>query len=609
MRPNRRAEVAGTGQAELAKVSQDEPRYQRPKVLVIDGLHVASMLCDRGYNMDFGTFGSVVSLPVKNGYWPFETDASLPGLTEKEVVVVDLAAPPEIKSIDALSVPQRGVQYVWTQVFKETIDPRPLAAWREQAVMDRIHRHGGVFIIFTAARSAVSYVAGAVSELFGLQSRGEIALSKWDCLKELDYLSVTTDTGEEMYVADNGVARTLGLDGYFTDGNYQCVLEPSAMIKGRWITLAVSKFDLPIAGIIFPDPDAEHKGWIIILPQVKRSAELVADLLERVLPTLAPHLFPNTEGSRWTRRPEYQLPCVAELRGKITAVEEAFRHQIRELEERIETEQEQYAFLDDLLTTSGDILVQAVMRTLKLIGFTDVRDADADAKAAGNNGPRREDIHIMDARMPVIVEAKGIAGLPSEEDALQILKYLRPRMREWERTDIHGLTIINHQRNLPALNREHTRVFQDDVLINAVEQDFTLLTTWDLYRLARGVIMHGWKRSDVEELFLTRGRMSPVPAHYIPLGTISQVWKDASAFGVQLEAKRLRIGVRLAYELLVDFAEEDVASLEVDNQPIDEAAAGARVGIKTSLIHKLRKGTKLYIVESRNTQVGANEDQ
>lgn len=566
-------------------------------MLVIDGPHIASMLHDRGYNVDFGTFGSPLSLPVKNGYWPVETDASLPGHTEKEIVVVDLAASPEIKPIDASLVPQPGVKHIWAPVLRETIDPRPLAAWREQSAMDRIYLHGGAFIIFTAARSEVSYVAGALSELFGLQSHAKLTLSKWDFLKELDYLSVTPDTGEEMYTADNGVARTLGLDGYFADGNYQCVIEPSGMIKGRWITLAVSKFDLPIAGIIFPAPDAERKRWVFVLPQVRRSAELVADLVERVLPRLAPHLFPDTEGSRWTRRSEYQLPRVSELRGEITAIEEASRQQIRELEEQIEVVQEQYAFLDDLLTTSGDTLVQAVIRTLKLIGFADVRDVDADAKAAGNNGPRREDIHIMDARVPIIAGAKGIADLPSEEDALQILKYLRPRMREWERTDIHGLTIINSQRNLPALDREHTRVFQDDVLTNADEQDFTLLTAWDLYRLARGVIMHHWRRSDIEELFLTSGRMSPVPVHYIPVGTIAQVWKDACAIGVQLAARGLRIGDRLAYQLPVDFAEEDVASLEVDNQPVDEAATGARVGIKTSLINKIRKGTKLYLVE------------
>lgn len=145
---------------------------------------------------------------------------------------------------------------------------------------------------------------------------------------------------------------------------------------------------------------------------------------------------------------------LASLRhAKRSAPEEASRQRVRELEEQIEAEREPYAFLDDLLTGSGDVLVQAVIQAFRLLGFADVRDADAEA--AGDKGPRREDIRIVDARMPVLVETKGIAGLPSEEDALQVTKYLRPRMIEWDRTDVRGLAIINHQRNLPALDREH----------------------------------------------------------------------------------------------------------------------------------------------------------
>jgi hypothetical protein len=210
----------------------------------------------------------------------------------------------------------------------------------------------------------------------------------------------------------------------------------------------------------------------------------------------------------------------------------------------------------------------------------------------------------MDARMPVLVEAKGIASMPSEEDALQVTKYLRPRMIEWDRADVHGLTVINHQRNLPVLDRDHTRVFQQDVLTNAYEQDFTLLTTWDLYRLARGVITHHWTRPDIDELFPSRGRMSPVPAHCIPLGTIACVWKNASAIGVELAGGSLRIGDRIAYELPVDFAEEDIGFLEVGNSPVDEAPAGAQAGVRTSLVRQLRKGTKLYLVKSSGSQIG-----
>lgn len=66
----------------------------------------------------------------------------------------------------------------------------------------------------------------------------------------------------------------------------------------------------------------------------------------------------------------------------------------------------------------------------------------------------------MDAAVPELVEIKGIRGKPKEANSLQVTKYLAPRMREWGRTDLHGLTIINHQRNLPGLEREHDHVFQ-----------------------------------------------------------------------------------------------------------------------------------------------------
>jgi hypothetical protein len=64
-------------------------------------------------------------------------------------------------------------------------------------------------------------------------------------------------------------------------------------------------------------------------------------------------------------------------------------------------------------------------------------------------------------------------------------------MREWKRTDIRGLAIRNHQRNLPALERENRYTFSGDVIANAEEQDFGLLIAWDLFRLLRSYFKNG----------------------------------------------------------------------------------------------------------------------
>jgi hypothetical protein len=85
------------------------------------------------------------------------------------------------------------------------------------------------------ARTSLAYTHGAYSQ-FGLRPQGELRASNWDLLSDLRDLPVTADTGLEMYVADNGLAQTLGIDGYFADGHFECVVGPSAMTKGRWVT-------------------------------------------------------------------------------------------------------------------------------------------------------------------------------------------------------------------------------------------------------------------------------------------------------------------------------------------------------------------------------------
>jgi hypothetical protein len=326
----------------------------------------------------------------------------------------------------------------------------------------------------------------------------------------------------------------------------------------------------------------------------------VTDLLDRVLPTLAPRLFPHAEGTRWTRRPEYDLPRIGALNDEIIKIEKEARARVRELEQGIEAERAQYAFLSDLLTATDAELVQAVIRALKTIGFSDVRDVDADAEAAGDAVPRREDIRIMDAAVPVLVEVKGINGTPKEADSLQVAKYLTPRMREWERTDIRGLVIINHQRHLPALDRDHEHVFQADVITTAEQQGFGLLTTWDLFRLVRGVIIHGWLHDDIAGLFISNGRIQPIPAHYEFIGLVDEYWEKASALGLRMESGVVRAGDRIAYDLPVDFIEEDVTSLQLNDQDVQEAHAGDYVGLKTKLSkQQAHKGVRVYRLEQR----------
>jgi len=251
--------------------------------------------------------------------------------------------------------------------------------------------------------------------------------------------------------------------------------------------------------------------------------------------------------------------------------------------------------------------VKAVITALKTLGFQDVRDVDAEKEAAGDTGPRREDIHLMDAAVPVLIEVKGITGTPKEASALQVAKYLAPRMREWKRTDLRGLAIVNHQRHIPALDREHDHVFQNDVIVNAEEQGFGVMTTWDLHRLVRAYHARDWRHEDVRELFVTAGRVRPVPTHYDYLGTIDGFWEQASALGLRVEEGTVSEGDRVAYELPVDFIEEDVTSLRLNDTDVAKAAAGTYIGLKTTLTKaQARKGIRVYRVAQESAPEGSS---
>jgi hypothetical protein len=306
-------------------------------------------------------------------------------------------------------------------------------------------------------------------------------------------------------------------------------------------------------------------------------------------------LFPHHAGGRWVHLPEYELPRVLDLQKEIAAVEEASRQRRLELEREIETERHQAGYLHELLRETGEPLVRAVQAALETLGFAEVIDSDQQ-KSQGER--RREDLQIRDGSPIVLVEAKGIAGMPPEHEAVQVWKYLAPRMTEWQRTDVHGLSIINHQRHMPALERNQSP-FSDDVLTNAQENKFGVMTTWDLYRLVRNFLRLGWTPENVKPLFYKRGRIDPVPMHYEYVGTIQHFYPEPGALTIQIECTGLRVGDRISYELAIEFIEEDISSLQVDRRPVNEATRSTLAGIKTALTKgQGQKGTRVFRVRT-----------
>jgi hypothetical protein len=269
-------------------------------------------------------------------------------------------------------------------------------------------------------------------------------------------------------------------------GSFSCTFEPGYDSKKDWAILAKNKFDAGVAA----GRMREGEGLVLVLPQITDKLGFLEQLFSGVLPALCPKLFPHVEKGLWTHLPEYELPRVLELEGQQFEIEARAKAHIIELTTEIERERANNGWIHDLLTGTDVQLVEAVKKALGRIGFEKVVDVDEERDKEGKS--RREDLQIHDTSPTLIVDIKGIGNFPSDEDALQAGKHAAIRMREWKRTDVVGLALLNHQRHIPPLDRDNAMPFRQELIDAAHEMTLGLLTSWDVYRMIRNIEVNNW---------------------------------------------------------------------------------------------------------------------
>jgi hypothetical protein len=168
------------------------PKFQRPKILVVDAPEVTPVLVEHGYAAVSGSFGQPFVVQASSGYLSLTlTVEDLPGYTEQEIIVANLAGPPPSDDLQPEDPPDPGVRRIWAPTASGLVDPRPALMWAVRKAMDRIYRHGGIFIIFASGRFKPRCI------LSSLDSRGnlstyrapELHADNWSLLSDLCYLT------------------------------------------------------------------------------------------------------------------------------------------------------------------------------------------------------------------------------------------------------------------------------------------------------------------------------------------------------------------------------------------------------------------------------------
>ncbi len=571
------------------------PQNAKPKILMIDvELNAEEQSKFEKFNVTFGTFGRPYQVHAVEGYTPVIVNPSLPNHKEQEIVVVDLgySAPDEYPSAEK-HFPDGSVD-IWVESHYGYVDPRPRAMMAVARDFDRILNSGGVFVVFAGKKAEQRFFYGRAKGIRFLDIERSVDVSNWMFLSALNSLDCFDDHGNEMHCVATAGSLAKLIATNLPGGCYPCSFRPPQHLREGWLTLVQNKF----GNIIGAATKSKTGGILLILPQVADKSQFLLKLLTEVLPELTPELFPEISNGTWTRRPEYELSNILALQEQRRAIETAFRQRITEIEEQIEREREAQGWMHHLLTGTDDVLVNSVVRALQFLGFNDVRDIDQVHDQQSKQ--RREDLQIHDSRPTLVVDIKGLGGHAADSDAFQSYKHATLRQKEWERFDVQALTIINHQRHLPPLERDNQMPFRQEILDYATEVKMGIITAFDLYRLVRNAMKLSWDAAVTKPVLYRIERISPIPVHYAFLGTIAHVYSEAVS--IAIADGEVRIGDRVSYELGLEFEEEAVSSLQVNKQQVEVAGGGTTVGVGSRLGRsKLRVGMPVYVIRKGQT--------
>lgn len=573
-------------------------KYKKPKILLIDTEEeVVNEISSAGFNVSVGTFGVRYSVEISSELIPIHQQDDLPNYPEKEIIIIDLKPPNKIKNPKQVMA-VHGEKYVVVKSDLGIIDTRPYSMITVQKSFNRIFYNGGLFVVFARPRlNQQMFIAERFFDKY--PNPCPVLYNNWSFLSILSgepYLTeIKSEKGEEIEFYKPEYKKYSFLKEIIKNAEFYSTFEIGYKLNKDFEPLLTNKFGDIVGGIIKNDLKG---GRILILPDVSKKAKLIKKLFYEFLPELSPHLFPDFEGFKWIQQDKYELDSTLLYKKDKIKVELEAKKRIKDIDEEINKERKKYSFLYGIITKNGRGLVGDIKLCLEFIEFNEVLDVDKENENK-DSIMKQEDLQIKDGSPILLIEVKGLSGTSRESDTFQVVKYINRRMKKMNRTDIRGISIINHQKNIPALQRDNENVFTDQQIEDAKSNDCTILTTWDLFLLIKGMIKWKWNGKVIRELFYKSGRMPRIPAHYKCIGKVVNYWVQKKVVGIKILKNKLHQGDRISYIIPEGYLEEDVLSLQFDKRNVEEVSLNQLAGIKTVFSkNELKKGTLVYKVNN-----------
>lgn len=379
------------------------------------------------------------------------------------------------------------------------------------------------------------------------------------------------------------------LKKYKDSFRYEVILEHEQVYNGTgwsdkypYYDLLVNEENEVVATIL--DDDG---GYELYLPETDRKAEILVDLLNNVFPRLKPTSFPYASNSLWKDAPKYWTPGRQQLENEKKEELKRHEHSIAKIDKQLEENQKVHKHLIDLLTASGDKLVDAVAQTLRDFGFKKV-ETEKDFLKPGDL--KEEDIRTCENEIPILIECKGIGGTSTDNDCRQIGKIKLRRQKQLKSLDVIAIYIVNHQMYIEPEKRNNPP-FQEIQIEDAKDEYRGLATTYDLFKQALA-INNGYAsleetRKSLMEYGLVKFKLDKLTF----LGKATELYKEN--FVVILNIKDIQVEKTsiIVIEYENQYIEAEIESLQVNDECVESVRSG-EVGIKLNT--KIKKGSNIY---------------
>ena len=526
-------------------------------------------------NVYEGSLGSVFSINwghnIYRGTKPVLVDINIPvNLHEYHVFIHDMENP-HVKGYKNAEHHIKEINNGESRLIEcrypvNTLDLRPFGTYRLASRFEEISGERRIEILFVGSEMVVDFYSNVIN---GNDSRniGEISnIENWHLVSGKEKL------GQRVKLEDNNLSKRL-FDGRLNNTKYHRVFYlPTKVVDEKHVTDAhfvslLSNESGECVSYVYYYSDDYVK---IVLPQVEDKVGLLKELFENCLFKMFSNYFPDVEARNWIYSEAYLLPDEKEIEHRIENKRKEYEKAIADLEEQAKTIREEKGHLKRLLTESGSTLVTAVKSLLEWLGFENVIDKDDTLKG---DELKEEDLCFEYEGNHIYMEVKGINGTSTDAECSQVDKVVNRRMRELKTTDVHGVYVVNHQKNIEPLKRQ-TPPFNETQIKDAENQSRTLVYTVQLFSLYFD-IENGYITKEQARKALLKPGLAQFHSHMHSLGVPYSYYKDDTIICLDLHDVQICVGDTLYFEdALQRLVGRKVVSIEQEKNSFDKAENG-----------------------------------